>query len=205
MIFNNLMQEKTLEEAHAANVFYDPYIGKDAGYLQVTRLSGHGPVLLVVPYKNAPFEAYNPLLDDPTPRSITFEGFYEWMVCSKAYAENEWKTAPPWNVPTSFSLQPGETSEYGLKFLLADSIKGIEHKLIENKRPVAVGIPGYVLPQDVNGKLFLNYAAKVKSIQVEPAEALSAEETGTAGNGLKAYNIKGKKWGRARLTITYED
>jgi len=205
MIFNNLMQEKTLEEAHAANVFYDPYVGKDAGYLQVTRLSGHGPVLLVVPYKNAPFEAYNPLLDDPTPRSITFEGFYEWMVCSKAYAENEWKTAPPWNVPTSFSLQPGETSEYGLKFLLADSIKGIEHKLIENKRPVAVGVPGYVLPQDVDGKLFLNYGSKVKSVQVEPSGALMVEETGAAGNGLKAYSIKGKKWGRARLTITYED
>ncbi|MBS1522105.1 MAG: hypothetical protein JST50_13970 [Bacteroidetes bacterium] len=206
MIFNNLMHEKTLEEAHASNVFYDPYIGKDAGYLQVTRLSGHGPVLLVVPYnKNTPFEAYNPLLDDPTPRGITFEGFYEWMACSKAYAENEWKKAEPWNIPTSFNLQPGETKEYGLKFLLADSIKGIEPKLIENKRPVAVGIPGYVLPQDVNGKLFLNYTAQVKSIKVEPAGALVLEAIPQKDNSLKAYQIKGEKWGRARLTITYAD
>lgn len=206
MIFNNLMHEKTLEEAHASNVFYDPYIGKDAGYLQVTRLSGHGPALLVVPYnKNTTFEAYNPLLDDPTPRGITFEGFYEWLVYSKAYAENEWKKAEPWNVPTSFSLQPGETKEYGLKFLLADSIKGIEHKLIENKRPVAVGIPGYVLPQDVNGKLFLNYAARIKNIEVEPANALTVEAIPQNNNRWKEYQIKGKKWGRARLTITYDD
>ena len=206
MIFNNLMHEKTLEEAHASNVFYDPYIGKDAGYLQVTRLSGHGPVLLVVPYnKNTPFEAYSPLLDDPTPRGITFEGFNEWMVYSKAYAYNEWKKAEPWNMPTSLTIQPGQTSEYGLKFLLADSIKGIEHKLIENKRPVAVGVPGYVLPQDVNGKLFLNYASKVKSIQVEPAGALIAEALPQNNDQWKVYQVKGKKWGRARLTITYAD
>jgi hypothetical protein len=206
MIFNNLMHEKTLEEAHASNVFYDPYIGKDAGYLQVTRLSGHGPALLVVPYnKNTPFEAYNPLLDDPTPRGITFEGFYEWMVYSKAYAENEWKKAEPWNVPTSIVLQPGEAKEFGLKFLLADSIKGIEHKLIENKRPLAVGIPGYVLPQDVNGKLFLNYAAKIKSIEVEPADALTAALLPQNNSRWKVYQIKGEKWGRARVTINYEN
>jgi hypothetical protein len=43
MIFNNLLEGKTLEQAHAQNVFYDPYIGLDAGYLQVTRLNGHAP------------------------------------------------------------------------------------------------------------------------------------------------------------------
>jgi hypothetical protein len=92
-----------------------------------------------------------------------------------------------------------------LKFLLADSIKGIEHKLIENKRPVAVGIPGYVLPQDVNGKLFLNYAAKIKNVEVEPANALTVEAMPQNDNRWKEYQIKGKKWGRARLTITYDD
>jgi len=205
MIFNNILQGKTLEEAHAGNVFYDPYIGKDAGYLQVTRLNGHGPVLLVVPYGKTSFEAYNPLLDDPTPRGIDFEGFYEWMVYSKAYEENEWAKADPWNIPTSFSLKPGETSEYGVKFLLADSIKGIEQALIKNKRPVAVGVPGYVLPEDVDGKLFLNYEEKVKSIQVEPDDGLIVRETSSANNNWKTYQVNGKKWGRARLTITYAD
>jgi len=205
MIFNNILQGKTLEEAHAGNVFYDPYIGKDAGYLQVTRLNGHGPVLLVVPYGKTPFEAYNPLLDDPTPRGIDFEGFYEWMVYSKAYAENEWAKADPWNTPTSIFLKPGETDEYGVEFLLADSIKGIENKLLENNRPVAVGVPGYVLPEDVDGKLFLSYGKKVKTMQVEPADALTISETSPANEHWKTYKVKGKKWGRARLTITYAD
>jgi len=205
MIFNNVMQGKSLEDNHAQSVFYDPYIGKDAGYLQVTRLNGHGPALVVVPYGKTPFEAYNPLLDDPTPRGIDFEGFYEWMVHSKAYAENEWKKAEPWNTPTSFTLKPGETTEYGVKFLLADSIKGIESTLIANKRPVAVGVPGYVLPMGTKAKLFLNYGEKVKSLQVEPEGALTLSETAAVNDKWKAYQIEGKIWGRARLTITYED
>ena len=87
MIFNNVLNDRSLEQAHAICSFYDPYIGEDAGYLQVTRLSGHGPALLVLPLGKTPFEAYNPILDerrsaaaeifrDPTPRGITFEGFY---------------------------------------------------------------------------------------------------------------------------------
>src|SRR6266513_125543 len=85
MVFNNVLNDRSLEEAHAKCSFYDPYIGEDAGYLQVTRLNGHGPALLVLPDGQTPFEAYNPILDkadrwgakpvftDPTPRGITFE------------------------------------------------------------------------------------------------------------------------------------
>ncbi|MGA8110037.1 MAG: DUF5695 domain-containing protein, partial [Acidobacteriaceae bacterium] len=90
MVFDNIMTGRTLAQAHAICSFYDPYIGEDAGYLQVTRLSGHGPALMVVPDGHTPFEAWNPILSeraghlemahDPTPRGITFEGFYEWMV-----------------------------------------------------------------------------------------------------------------------------
>jgi hypothetical protein len=204
MIFNNIMQGKSLEETHAENVFYDPYIGEDAGYLQVTRLNGHGPALLVVPYGKTPFEAYNPLNDDPTPRGIDFEGFYEWMVYSKAYAENEWKKAEPWNKPTSTILKSGQSAAYGVEFLLAGSIKGIENKLAQNNRPVAIGVPGYVLPQDVNAKLFLKYAKGVKSIAIEPEGALSVIATSRVNN-WQTYQVNGKIGGRARLTITYND
>jgi len=77
MIFDNILQGRSLEEAHAVSSFHDPYIGQDAGYLQVTRLTGLSPTLVVVPLGRTPFEAYNPLLDDPTRRGTTFEGFYE--------------------------------------------------------------------------------------------------------------------------------
>jgi Family of unknown function (DUF5695) len=216
MIFNNDLNERSLDDAHAKCSFYDPYIGEDAGYLQVTRLSGKGPALLLVPDGKTPFEAYNPILDhpdrwgakpvftDPTPRGITFEGFYEWMVHSQAYGENEWKGVEEWNPPISFTLNPGESRTYGVKFVLSDSIRNIEHTLVENHRPVAVGIPGYVLPTDIDARLFLKYQTPIKSLTVEPEGALSMVKAAPA-HGWAAYEVKGKQWGRSRLTITYAD
>lgn len=218
MIFDNDLNNRTLEQAHALGSFYDPYIGEDAGYLQVTRLNGAGPALLVLPHGKTPFEAYNPILDkpgtwgakpvftDPTPRGITFEGFYEWMVHSKAYAENEWKNAQPWNAPTGLVLAPGQIKVYGLEFVLSDSIPNIENTLIKNDRPVAVGIPGYVLPSNQHARLFLKYSHGVKSVEVNPAGAIAVRAEGTSRAGAwMAYGLDGKTWGRSRLTVTYSD
>jgi Family of unknown function (DUF5695) len=217
MIFNNVLNDRSLEEAHARCSFYDPYIGEDAGYLQVTRLSGRGPVLLVVPDGRTPLEAYNPILDhpgrfgappiftDPTPRGITFEGFYEWMVHSQAYAENEWKNVSQWNPPTSLTLAPGQSKTYGLKFLLADSIRNIEKTLAENGRPVAIGVPGYILPTDVDARLFLKYTKTVRSLAVEPDGAIAISKGAPTAGGWQSYSLKGQNWGRARVAVTYAD
>ena len=118
MVFNNLITNRTLEQAHETCSFADPCIGQDAGYLQVTRLNGHGPALLVVPEPGTPFEAYQPL-DEPMPRQQTFEGMLSWTVHSRAYAENEWRGVQPWNPPTSVVLEPGQTRTYGVEFLVA--------------------------------------------------------------------------------------
>jgi hypothetical protein len=215
MIFNNVLNNRSLDQAHALCSFYDPYIGEDAGYLQVTRLSGQGPALLVVPDGKTPFEAYNPIQNrrrsaaatiftDPTPRGVTFEGFYEWMVHSQAYTENEWKKAQPWNPSTMLTLAPGESKTYGLKFLLSDSIRNIESTLAANHRPVAVGVPGYVLPMDIDAHLFLKYPANVKSMAVDPEGAIATRRQ-PAEHGWKTYLLRGTTWGRSRLTITYDD
>src|SRR4051812_5687921 len=217
MIFNNVLNDRSLDVAHAKCSFYDPYIGEDAGYLQVTRLNGHGPSLLVVPEGKTQFEAYSPILDrpdpwgakpvftDPTPRGITFEGFYEWMVHSLAYTENEWKAAQPWNPPTTLILAPGESKTYGVRFLLSGSIRDIEETLARNGRPVAVGIPGYIVPTDIDARLFLKYPKGVQSMEVEPKGALSISEDSRIGSGWRAFTVRGKTWGRSRVTVTYDD
>lgn len=215
MIFDNILTDRTLAQAHAICSFYDPYIGEDAGYLQVTRLNGHGPALLVVPDGHTPFEAYNPILSerpghlriahDPTPRGITFEGFYEWMVYSAAYQQNEWKNARPWNPATSVTLQPGQSRTYALRFLLAPSIPDIEGTLAANNRPVAVGVPGYILPMDMEGHLFLRYSQPVRSITMDPAGAIAIHKGRRTPGGWRNYILCGKTWGRVRLTITYRN
>jgi hypothetical protein len=217
MIFNNVLNNRSLDQAHTISSFHDPYIGADAGYLQVTRLSGHGPALVVIPDGRTPFEAYNPILGrrgsgsatpiftDPTPRGTTFEGFFDWMVHSKAYAENEWKQAQPWNPPTSLTLAPGSSKTYGVKFLVSGEIRDIEKTLAANNRPVAIGIPGYVLPMGSDGRLFLKYSKAVKSIEVEPGGAITVTGNKPTAGGWKAYTLQGKTWGRVRMAVTYED
>ncbi|MBC9796345.1 DUF5695 domain-containing protein [Sinomicrobium weinanense] len=205
MIFNNILEGKSLDEAHAQNVFFDPYTGLEAGYLEVKRLHGNGPDLLVIPGEHMSFEAYRPLLDDPTPRSIVFEGFHEWMAHSRAYAENEWKGAEQWNVPTSVTLRPGDSRNYTLKFVLADDIRKVPDVLAEQSRPVVTGIPGYVIPMDVKAHLFLRYTEDVDSFKVEPEGALELETERTTSKGAQKYAVYGKKWGRARLTVRYKD
>ncbi len=221
MVFNNILSGRSLDQAHAICSFYDPYIGADAGYLQVTRLSGHGPALVVVPDGKTPFEAYSPILSprrsrrgaaveapiftDPTPRSVTFEGFFDWMVHTQAFAENEWKEAKQWNPPTQLTLGPNESKTYGVKFLVSDEIRNIEKTLTANDRPVAVGIPGYVLPMDIDGKLFLKYSKGVKSVAVEPKGAIAVTEGKPTPGGWRSYTLRGKTWGRARLVVTYDD
>ena len=211
MIFNNLITDfnrnrpRSLDQAHTICSFTDPAICMDAGYVQVTRLNGAGPALVVVEEGRTPFEAYAPLLEDKTPRSQTFEGFYEWTVHSLAFAEDEWKNAQPWNPPTSETVAPGATKTFGLKFLVAPEIRQIEKTLAANHRPVAVGIPGYILPTDLDARLFLNYAPKIKSVAVDPEGAIAISKDSAGKGDLKSYTLRGKKWGRARLTVNYED
>jgi len=204
VVFNNLITGRSLEEAHEKCSFSDPYVGLDGGYLQVTRLSGKGPALVVTPERNTPFAAYQ-LLTEPMRPNQTFEGTFSWMVQSQAYAENEWKDAQPWNPATSIKLEPGASTSYGLKFLLSDEIRNIEKTLAANDRPVAVGIPGYILPMDLDGQLFLNSKRKVTATMVEPAGSIAIREEKPSANGWKKYLVRGLKWGRARLSLTYDD
>ncbi|MBI0475478.1 hypothetical protein D9601_08960 [Sphingomonas sp. MA1305] len=216
MVFDNIITDRTLDQAHAQASFTDPYIGRDAGYLQVTRLNGKGPALLVLPERGTPLEAYVPLLGpherdgassfaDKSPRGQTSEGFYDWTVHSAGYVEREWKKGgEPWNAPTARTLAPGETLTVGVHLTPAPTIRAIEMTLAAAGRPVAVGIPGYVVPTDTNATLFVKAPTPIVRIDSWPAGAITATPAGTV-KGWTRLSIRGAQWGRARLTLTYAD
>ncbi len=204
MPFDNILSDHSLDQAHAINSFTDPSISGDAGYVQVTRLTGTGPALVVAPWGKTPLEAWNPLLDEKTQRGITFEGFYEWLALSRAFADSAWANAASWNPPTSVTLAPGEKRSWGVRFLLASGVREIEATLAAAHRPVAVGVPGYVLPQDLDARLFLQHSTSVRSISVEPAGAIRITPVASP-KGWHAYALRGVTWGRARVTITWSD
>ncbi|KAI0748874.1 hypothetical protein C8Q74DRAFT_1212341 [Fomes fomentarius] len=210
--FNNIFTGRSAAQTNELCSLFDPYIGQDAGYVQVTPLLGTLPPLLVLPASNSPLEGWRFLPENTSQplgyQSQTFEGLYEWQFHTLAYAQNEWKNVTPWNAPTSAVLQPGETRTYGLRFVLASSIRGIESALQAAERPVAVGIPGYILPSDQKGKLFLSYPSAVRSLSVTPSGALSWETNNDAtSSSWVGFTVtpSTQAWGRARLTITYAD
>lgn len=217
MVFDNIISGRDLNEAHETASFYDPYVGRDGGYLQVARLNGAGPTLLVVPEKNTPFELYKPILNtrnpdkslkiysDPEPRNMTFEGFYDWMVTAKGFADTDWKGVEQWNATTSLTLKPGESRTIGVQFVLSPSVRAIEPTLMKDHRPVVVGLPGYVVPTDMDVSLFVHSASPVNSITVEPAGALDIGAAEPVKDGWIKYVLHGKTDGRARLTLTYGD
>lgn len=218
MVFNNYLSGRSLDQAHETCSFTDPYIGMDAGYVQVTRLNGQGPAMIVYAEPGTALEAYNPILNaptstskdppavftDPTPRSNTFEGYHEWMVHSLAFAQNEYRGAEQWHTPSSLTLEPGESKTYGLKFVLSEEIRGIESVLARDKRPVAVGIPGYILPTDIDGKLYIKFPYDISDVEVAPSGAIGFSKLPNI-NGWRAFSVAGKTWGRSRLTITFAD
>jgi hypothetical protein len=209
---NNIFTDRTPEEVSQKCSLADPYVGLDAGYVQVTPLSGEGPALVVTPFlEGTRFEAWE-FLDEDTGslayRSNQFEGNFAWLSHSKAFSEQFWGDAEPWNEPSSRTLAVGEEVSYGLRFTVAESIHQIEDTISSIGLPVAVGIPGYVLPKGVLGKLFINSTSEPLKLTTSPSGALEIEKDQQDLTGdWTAYSVKSLKdaFGRVYLEIEYEN
>jgi hypothetical protein len=93
-----------------------------------------------------------------------------------------------------FTGAANESWTIGFQFVVVSSIQNIESALSENHRPVAVGIPGYVLPKDIHAQLFLRYSEPVKSIEAEPAGAIDIQKKDEVENrAFTEYALTGKQ------------
>lgn len=202
---NNIFTERPAAETQEKCALADPYIGVDAGYVQVSHLTGTGSALVVTPLGKTAFEAWR-FLKEPFGnfeyQEQTFEGNYEWQVHTLAYAQNEWNSSTPWNEPTSKILQPGEVYSVGLRFSVADKIETIEDTVIKSGLPLAIGLPGYIVPADSTARLYLNHTSPVKNI--DAGGAFTVSELSSVGSAYKLTPLT-SAWGRARVTILYED
>ena len=209
--FNNIFTGRDPIETADKCVLVDPYIGLDAGYLQVTRLLGTGPAMIITPFGNTTkFEAWR-FLHEPENellpyQSQTFEGNYAWQTLSKAYAEEEWNSTEPWNDATSKILRPGESITFGLKFSAVPDIPKIESAVASTGTPLAIGIPGYVLTSDMNGKLFVKARSNITSIASKPAGALHFSPVEVPSAEWLAFDVASAGGhGRVRVDVAYED
>ncbi|KAK8099390.1 uncharacterized protein PG998_012631 [Apiospora kogelbergensis] len=206
--FNSIFTGRPAAEMARLCSLADPYIGMHAGHIRVAPTKGNGPALVVTPLlvgdngnaSTTPMEAYRNLREDHYDEqtaygSQTFEGLYEWQVFTKAWAEKEWAGVEPWNQPSSRVLQPGESLDFGLRFSLDSVIRSTE-------TPVAVGVPGYIIPQESSAMLYLQSSSEVAAVTVNPPEAIAVTRQAA---GRYAVTPSGSAWGRARLDIQYSD
>jgi hypothetical protein len=205
--FNSIFTNRAAEEIQELCSLSDPYIGMHAGHIRVAPVAGTGSALVVTPLGDSPLEAYRnlaePYFDATAYGSQVFEGFYEWQVLSKAWAENEWAGAEPWNTPSSRTLQPGESLQFGVRFSVAkDGIREIDSAIRTTGTPVAIGIPGYIIPRDSAAQLFLQASSGVVSIIAEPSGSLTVT---LVANSSYQVTPAASTWGRARLTVQYAD
>lgn len=204
---NSILTNRNSSTVYGGCSLMDPYVGLDGGHLRVTPLKGTGPALVVVPLDGTPLEGYRFLeetyREGTRIQRNTWEGFFEWQVYTKAYAEKEWKNAQPWNLPTSLTLQPGESRRWGVRFaLVKDGVPNIDAVIRETGTPTALSVPGYILPRDLPAKLALQYKHDIESVLVAPLGALDV-----LPQGNKTYTIRpsDSAWGRVRLTVKYQD
>ncbi|KAF8203956.1 hypothetical protein BJ912DRAFT_1028539 [Pholiota molesta] len=185
LLLKSIFTGRTAAQTNELCSLFDPYIGQDAGYVQLsTPLLGTLPPPLWKGWRFLP-ESTSAA---PYYQSQTFEALYEWQFHTLAYSQNEWAGVTPWNAPTSAILQPGETRTYGIEFRLAPSIRQIEQTVRSAGRPIAAG----------TAKLFLNY--------ISPSGALTWLRNSDAKSpSWIGYDITAKSWGRARLSIVYAD
>ena len=54
---------RTLSQVAHQCSFVEPFLGRGGGFVQVTRATGVGPVLLLLPLAGTEFEAWRPLRD----------------------------------------------------------------------------------------------------------------------------------------------
>ncbi|KAM0211717.1 hypothetical protein ACHAQD_010127 [Fusarium lateritium] len=206
--FNSIFTNRTAEEMQAHCSLSDPYIGQDAGQIRVTPVKGTGKGLVVTPLggTKSPLEAYRnldePYFESTGYASQTFEGFYEWQVLSKAWAEKEWKGQKPWNEPTSKVLKPGESLKVGVRFSLSESVRDFDQAVRKSGNPVAVGVPGYTIPRDLPAQLIVKSDSKVASITVSPKGSFGTKEN---NDGTYTLTPSSSAWGRVRVSIKYND
>eukprot|EP00727_Mastigamoeba_balamuthi_P011164 m51a1_g6670 hypothetical protein (177) ;mRNA; r:192164-193036 len=155
---------------------FDPYVGAEAGWVQIVRLNGRGSALVVLPERGTTFEAWRPLKDHYVARGITFEGVYEWVVHSAGWAASDWKsTGTLWNKPTQVTLPPGKSVTYGFVFALAPSVAEVESTVRKYGVPVAMALPGTILTADQSSKLVLMSDSPVSSVTVSPSGAIDLQ------------------------------
>ena len=140
MLFANNWTDLATQEAYGRCIVAEPSIVGDGGHVQVNRLNGASPSLLVTPVTgNSSFtplqqwrETYGgdvEMFTDRTYWNFGWEGIYQWMVATAGFTQDDLGYAKEigatrgddWNAPTSITLAPDASRSFALQMFTCGS------------------------------------------------------------------------------------
>jgi hypothetical protein len=215
MPFDQHFAGHTLAQVARQCSFAEPVLGAGGGYVQVTRATGRGPVLLLLPLPDTSFEAWRPMRDgeDALAPGYMYEHTHALMLHSWGYAAREWRGAQPFNPPSRAHVMPGKNVSYGFRLLLAPSLRAVEATLLSAGAPTLAILPGPVLQSDMAracAVISLPPQLRLLNVTAEPAGAVTlggCEPAGDAGGGARRIRcalgaLAAPADGRVRLAFT---
>ncbi|KAG8457365.1 hypothetical protein KFE25_005046 [Diacronema lutheri] len=222
--FNQYFAFRSLEAVAHSCAFAEAHVGMHAGYVQVTRARGQGPVLLVLPARahgsvgapSARFEAWRPLRElDRLEPNYMYENSHELLLHSAAYAHAEWRAAEPWNAPTAAIVRRAHPLVRGLRLRLVPTVDAVEAALHAAGVPVAVVLPAPTITTEMLGATLwmrappgLALARGAERTHPRGCVALGAApervRSDAARAGWSAYVLRAEQAvGRCRLELTF--
>lgn len=220
----------SIDDTYDYCVVADPAIHSDGGYIQINRVSGASPSLLVaamndqstrtplVQWRNIRSQdGGNPTLyTDNTGVTFTNEGHYRWMVATAGFTSDDENSAKnngvqrgdDWIDPSSITVKSGTSRIFALRFFLSnDGPRGIQSNLQTHNVPVVTGVPSMVIRQggDTND-LLVQYGSDATVSDISPANAVTVQDKGK-NNGVQTFTLTPAEdaFGRVRITLTFAD
>ncbi|KAF7329849.1 hypothetical protein MKEN_00248300 [Mycena kentingensis (nom. inval.)] len=223
--FNNIFTGRSATQTNTICSLFDPYIGNDAGFVQVTPLLGTLPPLVVTPVGKSPLEGWRFLPEStsasPFYQSQTFEGGPALAVRSRIDFPQVYTSGnsirslthrtngPARRLGTRRRPRrsnPARRAPTGWRFASRLPFGRSRTRSGPTPGPSRSASPDTSLPLDQVGKVFLSYGSAVANLSVSPANALTwtSNSDGSAA-GWAGFTVTPHTWGRSRLTVTYVD
>ena len=193
--FNHRSVEST-KYVFEQRVIESSFVSGHSSYILVTRASGKGDHLLIVPQGDTALEAISGYGLFPNTEMMTGAGSMFYLF-SEATAEALW-----YNGHRSLTLAPDERRTFSFTLCRVKDYADVSEKLYQNGNIAVKIVPGMVLPVGTTAHLLLRCKKPITAI--ETADGIAVEPVAAMGD-RHTYTVRLTAMGEQKVTIRYGD
>lgn len=182
--------------------------GNNSSYITVTRPSGLGPFLLMVPdaATGAGFEYQDHWRVEEHPGSTWSQDQGGWANGLNVFYihSNVIKSTNRGYLPnTSLILAPNQSKTYAFKFFKVADHDAVKDRLYSEGLIDVTVVPGMIFATDMTAKVDLHTSKTIKSVTAQYPSETSIKYLNTVGKDHKIYELKLNHLGANNITVEY--